>query len=61
MSNCKVIMLLMVCAPVLATTTSPKLNGKRVLTSEFINQNAEAYKLEVWDDSKISPLELILR
>jgi hypothetical protein len=54
------IVLLMVCAPSLAVVNSPKAAGRRILTAEFIDDKLQVYKLEVWDETKITIIHQLL-
>ena len=53
------IILVMVCKPVIATVQVGNFKGKKVLTAEFINEVAQIFKLEVWDDMHIVINEIL--
>ena len=55
------IILVMVCAPTLAVVNSPKAAGRRILNGEFIDDKLQAYKLEIWDESKIVTLHQLFK
>jgi len=55
------IVLFMVCAPSLVVVNSPKAAGRRILNGEFIDDKFQAYKLEIWDETKIPVIHQILK